>query len=162
TPVRCVKSFAAKCMLASALPRAGNFPEPPMRKAISTPTSPSPAIIPEAASTPGSLSAVFPLRFASTMRRTMPPTNTGARVPGGKLGGSEGECAAEQEHRSGDGPAGAGGAEKLAELLFGGRGADEESSLQVLRNVARLRCGDADHGADGEDGRARRRIGPAA
>jgi hypothetical protein len=42
TPVRCVKSFAAKFMLVNALRRAGNFPEEPMRKAIRTPTRPSP------------------------------------------------------------------------------------------------------------------------
>ena len=80
----------------------------------------------------------------------------------GRSGEPKVKALAEEEHGSGDGPAGEGRAEELPELLLRGRGADQVAGLQVLRDVARLRGGDADHRADGEDGGAGRGIGPAA
>jgi hypothetical protein len=83
-PCSHVKSFAAKCIEASVERNPSNLLPAATRNAINTPASPSPAIIPDAASTPGSLSSAFPLRRESTMRRTMPPTKSGESVLNGR------------------------------------------------------------------------------
>ncbi len=64
--------------------------------------------------------------------------------------------------READGDGGDHDADQEGEPLLARRGADQEAGLQILRGVARLGRGDADHAADGDGQRAKGRGRPAA
>ena len=61
---------------------------------------------------------------------------------------------------SADGEGGDHYADEEGESLQAGRGADQEAGLEVLRGVAGLARGDADHAADGDGKSAEGRGGP--
>ena len=67
-----------------------------------------------------------------------------------------------QLERAADGEGGDDDADEEGEALHARRGADEEAGLQVLRGVAGLGRGDADHAADGDGQSAEGRRRPAA